>query len=868
MKFFQTNLLNFTYFLVTFLFVSFFSGNVFAENKLLWKSIGDQNQSTKQLLAKGLSSSLEARTMELDELNFKSLVIDGITSNTVGLAAKNTVVTNNKTINLPLPDGTEVSVIITPNSVMTASLAAQFPQIKTWDVKGVTKDITGTIDFTHRGFHGMLTMPDGDRVFIEPDFEVNTSNQGELSSQSPYISFSKKENENNFKSEFSCGAHDKHNDLSFAARPLTLARPSSDLITYRLAVATTGEYSQFHGGTVASTLSAIVTTINRVNQIYRRDLSIQFQLVDEQSDLIYLNPNTDPYTNSDVFKLIEENNTNLSSSGVLSKTRYDIGHVFGRGSVGGLAVVAGVCDNDEKAFGATGISSPVGDAFALDYVAHELGHQLGGTHTFNSACNGGSERTGITAVEPGSGTTIMAYPGICQANNIQNSVDPQFHIVSIDQIRSVTRSGGGSSCGVRTSTINENPTVNAGLDIDVPARTPLVFVANGADTDNDALTYSWEQSDTGTSTNLNVDSGDNALFRSNPLTSDNVRFIPSLSDLFSGTVSAGEVLPVTNREINMVATARDGKGGLQADLVKLQVFDTGEGFSVTSHTNNQSFGRDATTEVRWNVAGTNSTPISCVNVDIGLATVDGQGLDITTTANDGRATITIPNDAPPINNARFIISCNTSNFFNLSRGQITILDQVGGGTSSGGGGGGSFNALMLLFGFILVFLRNLLLPLKNVLKRYKNIIKLCFLSLPILASVQACSAPKVNNVKTNTDSAMPKEFGNRFSSENLKKEREAFYAQKRIELKSLNALTEVKRALQSNNIYLMVIAANRGTSLSVPGLLDPQVQSVNCRIQSVEGMGDVIYGKNHIAYRQEILRYMTEFNALMQSYCK
>ena len=676
------------------------SNSLSAEELSFWKNAETTKDIIKPYASKSASISFQSRRLKFDEISFQSIANQ---ENNFGLAARSLP---NLPINLPLPDGTSIKVNITPSSVMSEALAKQFPQIKTWDVSGVYDDITGTIDFSPRGLHGMLLMPDGDRVFIEPDKLQAKLLQAQLSEDSPYISFSKKENSGMFNTEFSCGVHDNHHDLSFVARAMTQARPSSNLITYRLAVATTGEYSQFHGGTVESTLSAIVTTISRVNQIYRRDLNVQFELVDEQRDLIYLDPNTDPYTNSNVFSLIQENNENLSSSGVLSKTQYDVGHVFGQGSVGGLAIVGGVCNNDEKAFGATGISNPIGDAFSIDFVAHELGHQLGGTHTFNSACNGGSERTAITAVEPGSGTTIMAYPGICQANNIQNNADPQFHIVSIDQIRSLTRSGSGSSCGVRSSTSNENPTVNAGLDATVPARTPLVFIADGADSDNDPLSYSWEQSDAGRLTNVNIDSGDNALFRSRPLSSQNIRFIPSLNDLFSNTVSAGEVLPVTNREINMVATVRDGKGGLQADLVNLQVTDKAQNFSVTLPTNNLSLGRGVSTKVKWNVAGTNSSPIFCSEVDIGLVTIDGEGLDILTTANDGQAIIKIPTDALPMSNARIIVSCSNSNFFNISSGQITVLDQDGGSfAQAGSNGGGPFNGLIILYGLLLFLLK-------------------------------------------------------------------------------------------------------------------------------------------------------------------
>ena len=678
----------------------------------MWRNLVDQTEIHSEFSSKSISSPLTARLLELNEFSFKSLLNEN--SSQSSLSAKttnNSATTNANSISLPLPDGTHVDVNLTPNTVMSYALAQQFPEIKTWKVSDISGDISGVVDFTPQGFRGMLLMPDGDRVFIQPDIDNAASAFKELSAQARYISFSQKQNKDSFKSEFSCGVHDDHSklDLNIAAKGASTseglsARPAPNLITYRLAVAATGEYTQASGGSISSALSSIVTTISRVNEIYARDLGIVFELVDEQSDIIYLNPNTDPYNNSDVFTLIQQNNQNLSNNGALSKDRYDVGHVFGAGNVGGLAVVGGVCLDDEKAFGATGIANPFGDAFALDYVAHELGHQLGGTHTFNSACGDGSERTGQTAVEPGSGTTIMAYPGICQANNLQNSVDPQFHAVSISQIRGVTREGSGGNCGINSAVSNENPTVNAGEDSIIPARTPLVLIATGSDANNDELTYVWEQSNAGTVSNVNVDTGDNALFRSRPLSTDNLRFIPTLSDLFSGTVTSGELLPVTNRNIEMAVTIRDGKGGLQTDVVQLDVFDTGQQFQVTSQTNNQTLSSGDTIDVRWNVAGTNVTPISCANVDIGLVTANGQGIDIATTANDGRVDITIPDNTPDINDARLIVSCSSSPFFNVSAGRLTIAEGNA-GESSGGSGGGSFGLFMLFCTSLLFCLR-------------------------------------------------------------------------------------------------------------------------------------------------------------------
>lgn len=655
-----------------------------------WKDKSNQ-QSLAALAAKTNLPRLKARMLELDESALKKAL--GLEVSQQSGNARRAVV--KPEIVIPLPAGGELTLYAEEVMTLSPELAQQFPDIKTWRVfSNQEQEIHGRIDVTEQGFHAMLDMPDGDTVFIEPVDSFATDNQNKQ-----YLSFSKQQNHGSFKSDFQCQVHTTEQPVaSFLQQNKVRAKAAHALITYRLAVAATGEYTQFHGGSVGSALSAIVTSINRVNQIFERDLGINLQLIPEETSIIYTNPATDPYSSNDINAMLDENLLNLSNSGALSQSRYDIGHLFTATNVGGLASVGSTCDNTLKAAGVTGIINPLGDAFDISYVAHELGHQLGGTHTFNSTCRGG-QRTATTAVEPGSGSTIMSYAGVCgDGNDLQSQPDPQMHAVSIQQISDYTRLQSGSVCGSAQGVSNQDPVISAGPDYTLPTRTPFMLQASASDIDGDVVTYTWDQIDAGTETDVDVDAGDNAIFRSRPENISRIRYIPRLSDLFAGVSVKGERLPVNDRSVNFMATARDGKGGIEMDQMHMRLVSTGRPFIVTSHRFNDTFATGDITTVQWDVAGTRDLPVSCPRVDISLVTADGSSFFIQETTNDGSQKVTIPSDTPTMTNARFMVACSNNLFFNISGGNLRII--AGSGSGGGSSGGGSLGEFIWLLGLL------------------------------------------------------------------------------------------------------------------------------------------------------------------------
>lgn len=564
--------------------------------------------------------------------------------------------TNSTTIiPIPFPDGEIVQFRVVRYQMLAPELAAKYPNIQNY--KGVAVDNPSTtirFDWTARGFRAMLRK-DGQQIFIDP------YSKGTLRY---YMSYFKKDypRRGNFQCLFE--EEDQKKKIHDSHRNMEKAAGDCQLRTYRLAVATTAEYSEFHGATSPAQSSLVLaevnTAINRVNEVYERDLSIRLVLIGNTDDLFYYDAATDPYSNSDGFTMLSQNQTNIDN--VIGSANYDVGHVFSTGG-GGVASLGVPCNNSFKARGVTGLGSPVGDPFYIDYVAHELGHQFGGNHTQNNSCQRSS-----ASYEPGSASTIMGYAGIC-VPNVQNNSDDYFHAISIQEISSYITTDDGDLCPIK-STLNASPVATNPGDFSIPKGTPFVLSATASDPNSDPLTYCWEQWDPeiGTMPPAST-STEGPLFRSLDPTTSSERYFINLSDLANGIDPTWEELPTVARDMEFRLTVRDNNpnyGCTDEVNVNVTVTDS-DPFVVLAPNTNLTLSSGQTYTVQWDEASTMMSPISCGTVDIFLST-DG-GLSFPTlllgaTTNDGSQSVTIPNMITTT--ARIMVKCATGIFFDIS----------------------------------------------------------------------------------------------------------------------------------------------------------------------------------------------------------
>jgi hypothetical protein len=675
-----------------------------------------------------------AKGYRIDEANLRTYLSKAPLETAVG--------TTPLRLSIPLPNGATESFLLRETQTLSPALAAENPTFKTYAGQGeVHAGYVIRLSMTSLGFDATIWGVDGDVVYF-----VKTSARSDSDMYQSYFSrdYKRAAPARAFGPLLRCGAVDtptsqpalpgltKANKNARATEPTSISIGGA-IRTFRLAIATTGEWTRNAGGypDVSDTLvirtnalAKVTAAVNRLNGIFERELASRFVLVNptvgSAQNLLFSDPATDPYDNSDKTAQLDTNQRVLTR--LVGTANFDIGHLFGT-TGGGVASIRSLCDNAEKGMGYSARELETGDPFVVDYVAHELGHQFGMNHTYNQADAKGActTRNAETAYEVASGVSIMSYVGICSDRNLQQYVDasmPSFHLISLGEaaiFMATSTTGCGTSAGKNTV-----PSVSvSAASYAIPRLTPFQLTATAKDADaEDAakLVYSWEQLDLAPSPSgvkgipvdtydMDDDSIKRPLFRVYPPVASPTRVYPSLPFILNPQLNAipgenqpaftytgthptgasgatcptgstcvlGERLPTIARELNFHAVVRDQRGGVVGTPVTLTIVNTPGAFRLTAFDAASAVAGNSAQAITWNVVDTDKAPINCANVRV-LFSADG-GLNFPTTLlastpNSGSATVRMPN--VNTDKGRIRVEAVGNVFFDINNANLTI----------------------------------------------------------------------------------------------------------------------------------------------------------------------------------------------------
>lgn len=597
-------------------------------------------------------------------------------------------------ISLPTPDGRVEQFEIVEASNFDPALQAQYPDIRAFSGNSVSdRSSMLKISLSPQGIQTMVFRTGGLMEFIEPY----------SADHSVYAVF--KSSRERGTLPWTCTTEEKtaFNDMGASLRPQTnrLESSTGELKTMRLAQSCNAEYANYFGATssaqVGLVLAAFNATLTRCNGCYEKDLAIHLNLIPNTGDVIFYNAATDPYTTMGSW------NAQLQSTltSVIGEANYDIGHMFGASGGGGNAGCIGcVCVDGSKGKGITSPADgiPQGDNFDIDYVAHEVGHQMGGNHTFSMSLEG----TGVNK-EVGSGITIMGYAGITAQDVAPHSIDI-FHEATIAQIQANMAT---KTCPVTTniSSVNATPVVAALTAYTIPVTTPFALTGSATDANSsDVLTYCFEQNDNSTvSGSASVASATKATgpnWLSFSPTTNTTRLMPKLSTILTGASITGplaggdaganiEALSSVSRTLNFRLTVRDNSAYSSTTPVKvgqtsysdvaITVSNAVGPFLISSQNTATTWAAATTQTITWSVNGTTGAPTNTTSVKISLSTDGGVTFPIVlaaNTANDGTEDITVPSNVTTT--GRIKVEAIGNIYFDINNANITITPPVNG----------------------------------------------------------------------------------------------------------------------------------------------------------------------------------------------
>ncbi|TCI92639.1 fibronectin type III domain-containing protein [Tenacibaculum sp. M341] len=604
-----------------------------------------------------------------DNYNYLRLNTAHFSSIIKNVPKRNQFKNSSREITLPVSNNKFEVFQIFEASNFSPKLSAKFPSIKSFIAKSITSNKTARFSYSNsESLHAYVSTNKG-TIIINPIAKKSNN----------YVYYNKRQVD--FSSDFECSTIDKvKKAFSNNKSQLNLSNDNY-LRKYRVAIAATGEYSNFFltGSETtdqekkAVVLAAMNNSLTRINGIFERDFGVTMELIDNNDELIFFDETTDPFSADNYNEQLQATlDNNIGSD------NYDVGHLYVHSTriYGNAGCIACVCTDGSKGSAFTAHTDPSSDHFDM-IASHEFGHQFGGYHVQSSPnCRSGNN----SEVEPGSGSSIMGYAGIC-APNVQENPDDYFNYVDIRDILEWTRNG--SACAELIPTNNNTPTVNAGEDYIIPISTAFILTGSADDVDdNTSLTYCWEQNNPENPFSTNTPQSNWALgplYRSKLPVNSPVRYMPQIEDVVNGNLTpTWEVTPSIARTLDFVLTVRDNATAgpkTASDSMTISVIDNGGAFKVTSQRNNINWNAGQIKTITWDVAGTNQAPINAENVDILLSTDGGYTYTHTLASNkpnNGLANIIVPSIPEGTDKARIMVKPTNNIFYAINSSNISI----------------------------------------------------------------------------------------------------------------------------------------------------------------------------------------------------